>query len=153
MDNKELKTKNRYSTLLNYSDFKIGNILFSLFLIKNKFNFENAIYDFKELLGVSKNFEIFENTKQIGFLCGILKNGVLLPNESSVVLTRSNDFIEKTSTGQCSMGDLMDRSAELSAKRAEQNDGVDPVKQKYFKKYSKERGGAKHFDDTTFESQ
>ena len=85
----------KYSTLLNYSDFKIGNILFSLFLIKNKLNFENAIYDFKELLGVSKNFEIFENTKQIGFLCGILKNGVLLPNESSVVLTRSNDFIEK----------------------------------------------------------
>ena len=42
------------------------------------------------------------------------------------------------------LGDLMDRSAELSAKRADKNGGIDPVKQTYFDEYSKKRSGAKH---------
>ena len=44
------------------------------------------------------------------------------------------------------IGDLWDRSAELSAKRADKNGGIDPVKEKFFEKYSKERGGQKHLE-------
>ena len=59
----------------------------------------------------------------------------------------SSDFVNKTSSTKGSMGDLMDRSKELSNQRASENNGIDPVKQKYFKKYSKERKGAKHMND------
>ena len=40
-------------------------------------------------------------------------------------------------------------------KRAEQNNGVDPVKQKYFENYSKKRGGQLHPEQRkkTFESK
>ncbi len=64
-------------------------------------------------------------------------------------------FIDKTSKQKGSMGDLLDQSAELSAKRAEQNNGVDPVKKEYFKKYSEERAGNKHPKDRkkTYESK
>lgn len=41
------------------------------------------------------------------------------------------------------MADLWDRSAEMSAKRAEK-DGIDHVKQKFYDDYSKRRGGKKH---------
>ena len=58
----------------------------------------------------------------------------------------ANQFIEKTKT-KGSVGDLLDRSAELSAKRSEKL-GYDPVKQKYFKEYSKKRNGTKHYLDT-----
>ena len=57
-----------------------------------------------------------------------------------------NKFIEKTQNGG-TMGDLWDRSSEMSAKRAEKSGGIDPYKKDYFKKYSKDRGGAKHLDD------
>tara|TARA_Y100000310_G_scaffold36244_1_gene34137 strand:- start:1124 stop:1468 length:345 start_codon:yes stop_codon:yes gene_type:complete len=52
-------------------------------------------------------------------------------------------FLEKTSNAG-TMGEMWDRSAELSEKRAEKSGGADPYKKKYFKKYSKERGGEKH---------
>jgi len=55
-------------------------------------------------------------------------------------------FLDKT-TGKGTIGDLMDRSSELSQKRAEQNGGVDPIKKQYFKDYSKKRGGKKHEKD------
>lgn len=42
------------------------------------------------------------------------------------------------------MGDLFDRSAEMSSKRADLNGGVDPVKEKYFKDYEKKTKGKKH---------
>ena len=42
------------------------------------------------------------------------------------------------------IGDMWDRSKEMSERRAEQNGGVDPVREKALKDYSKERGGAKH---------
>ena len=45
------------------------------------------------------------------------------------------------------VGDLLDASKEMSQKRAESNGGVDPVKEKYFKKYSESRRGAKHPDE------
>ena len=53
------------------------------------------------------------------------------------------------------MGDLLDRSADLSKERASQNGGVDPVKEKYYKEYSKKRNGALHEDKkpTSFENK
>ena len=43
----------------------------------------------------------------------------------------------------------------LWAKRASENGGVDPLKQKYYNNYSKERNGAKHPDQVkqTYESK
>ena len=57
-------------------------------------------------------------------------------------------FLEKTQNAG-TMGELWDRSAEMSAKRAEKRDGIDPHKKSYFKKYSKERGGSKHLNDSS----
>ncbi len=54
-------------------------------------------------------------------------------------------FVNQTSSGG-TVGDLLDRSADLSKERASQSGGVDPVKEKYYKQYSKERNGALHPD-------
>ena len=56
-----------------------------------------------------------------------------------------SDFVEKTKAK--TYGELWDHSAEMSAKREQQNQGKDPVKQKFFDKNSKKRGGKKHIDD------
>tara|TARA_Y100000310_G_scaffold266966_1_gene278707 strand:- start:4291 stop:4641 length:351 start_codon:yes stop_codon:yes gene_type:complete len=53
----------------------------------------------------------------------------------------SKDFVSKTANKKGTMGDMWDRSKELSMKRAEKNGGKDPVKEKYLKEYSKERKG------------
>lgn len=42
------------------------------------------------------------------------------------------------------LGDTMDRSSELSARRASENGGVDPWKTKSLKEYSEKRGGMSH---------
>lgn len=44
------------------------------------------------------------------------------------------------------LGDLMDKSRELSEKRAEK-EGFDPIKREFFDQYAKTRNGAKHPDD------
>lgn len=54
----------------------------------------------------------------------------------------SKQFVEKTK-GKGTIGDLFDRSAEMSAIRAEKRGGVDPQKEKYEKDYAKARGGRK----------
>jgi hypothetical protein len=42
----------------------------------------------------------------------------------------------------------------MSQKRADQAGGIDPIKQKYFENYSKERAGAKHqMEKQTFEGK
>ena len=52
------------------------------------------------------------------------------------------DFLKKTNkTG--TIGDLMDRSKEMSEAR-KSKEGFDPIQQKYFKEYSKARGGKLH---------
>ena len=63
-------------------------------------------------------------------------------------------YVDKTSKGG-TIGDLLDRSSELSSQRAEGNGGVDPLKEKYYKKYSKDRSGAVHPDKmpTKFEDK
>tara|TARA_A200000159_G_C7265171_1_gene314758 strand:+ start:112 stop:495 length:384 start_codon:yes stop_codon:yes gene_type:complete len=67
----------------------------------------------------------------------------------------SKSFVDKTGSNQGKIGDLLDRSADLSKERASQNGGVDPVKEKYYKDYSKKRNGALHEDKkpTTFENK
>lgn len=55
----------------------------------------------------------------------------------------SNSFVNQTSNSKGTIGDLMDRSQELSDMRAKENGGVDPIKEKKFKEYSKTRGGLK----------
>jgi len=70
-----------------------------------------------------------------------------LKTESSIDHWNSNDFVEKTRGMKGSYGDMLDRSAELSEKRAKDHGGVDPLRKKYFEDYSKKRGGAKHIKD------
>ena len=57
------------------------------------------------------------------------------------------DFLEKTRNKAGTLGEMMDRSAELSEKRKELNGGTDPVQTKYFENYSKKRKGLKHQND------
>ena len=67
-----------------------------------------------------------------------------LSTEGSIDPWNNADFVNKTANKKGSYGDILDLSKELSEKRASQNNGKDPVKEKYFKNYSKERGGKKH---------
>ena len=53
---------------------------------------------------------------------------------------------EKTAKGKGTVGDLWDRSAELSEKRKKVL-GHDPIKDKHFKDYSKKRRGIRHPND------
>jgi hypothetical protein len=67
----------------------------------------------------------------------------------------SKQFVEKTGRDKGKLGDMLDMSADLSKERASQNNGVDPLKEKYYKKYTKERNGAIHPDKNpkTFENK
>jgi len=77
-----------------------------------------------------------------------------LNTQGSIDPWSSKDYVDKTSKGG-TIGDLLDRSSELSSQRAEGNGGVDPLKEKYYKKYSKDRSGAVHPDKmpTKFEDK
>jgi hypothetical protein len=71
----------------------------------------------------------------------------LAPNasiDSSVDPFNGRQFVDSTAAKKGTMGDMMDYSKELSEKRADKNGGVDPVKEKYYKDYSKARNGAEH---------
>jgi predicted nucleic acid-binding Zn ribbon protein len=56
----------------------------------------------------------------------------------------SRQFSELTGKQKGSMGDLWDRSQELSDKRKKLYGGQDPVKKKYYKDWSKKRKGKVH---------
>lgn len=56
------------------------------------------------------------------------------------------DFSNKVASKRGKIGDVWDRSKELSEKRASR-DGVDPVKEKYKQEWSKKRNGRKYFGD------
>ena len=58
----------------------------------------------------------------------------------------SNQFVDKTRGKGMTMGQLWDESNAASERRAKIG-GKDPVREKYFKKYSKERQGLKHQND------
>lgn len=57
----------------------------------------------------------------------------------------SKQFIEQSAAKKGTIGDLIDQSRELSAKR-EKVIGTDPLKEKYLKNWSKKRGGRLHPD-------
>lgn len=82
--------------IVDLSDYKVGNIIFASFLIKNNLDFNESIKKFCELCDIKSNVKILEAAKLPLNLVGILKNGTLLPNEASVVLSRTNDLIYKT---------------------------------------------------------
>jgi hypothetical protein len=56
----------------------------------------------------------------------------------------AQQFTEKTKNMKGSMGDMWDYSAELSQKRKETHDGVDPIRKKAEADYSKKRKGMKY---------
>ena len=56
------------------------------------------------------------------------------------------DFKNKTAGKRETLGDLMDRSKELSEKR-QKSAGIDPVQKKFFEDYSKKTNGKKHAKD------
>lgn len=64
--------------------------------------------------------------------------------DSDVDPFSAQQFTEKTKNMKGSMGDIWDYSAELSQKRKESNDGVDPIRKKSEEKYSKKRKGMKY---------
>jgi hypothetical protein len=66
----------------------------------------------------------------------------------------SKQFNDRTRDKKGTVGHMLDYSAEMSDKRASQAGGVDPVKQKYFDNYAKERRGARHnLEKQTFEGK
>ena len=58
----------------------------------------------------------------------------------------SQDFVNKTKGTKGTLGDLWDRSKELSDKRKKQQ-GEDKVEKDFFKNYSGKRRGMKHKSD------
>lgn len=59
---------------------------------------------------------------------------------------RNRDEFIRRGAKYSTLGDLMDKSRELSEKRAEK-DGFDKTKRKFFDEYSRARNGKKHPDD------
>jgi hypothetical protein len=55
-----------------------------------------------------------------------------------------NDFLTATENKKGTMGDLFDKSQELSAARAAKSCGADPVREKFYKEWAKTRGGKVH---------
>lgn len=76
------------------------------------------------------------------------KRVFLSPNASIDTKSETPEqFVEKTGNMKGSIGDMMDYSAELSAKRASKSEsGEDPIKRKHFDDYEK-RVGKKHMSD------
>jgi hypothetical protein len=60
----------------------------------------------------------------------------------------SKAFVDSTKNKKGTMGDLWDQAKEASEKRTDKL-GHDPIKQKYFKNYSKGRKGMKHMNQKT----
>jgi hypothetical protein len=67
----------------------------------------------------------------------------------------ANQFLDITKNKRGTYGNMLDYSKELSDKRASIIGGQDPIKQEYYKQYSKDRRGAKHPDQIpkTFENK
>ncbi len=57
----------------------------------------------------------------------------------------ASDFVKATNKTNDTMGDLYDRSKEMSLKRIEK-DGIDNIKESYYTNYSKRRRGTVHPD-------
>lgn len=59
----------------------------------------------------------------------------------------SKKYVEKTGNQKGTFKDLQNQSQEASEKRAQIYGGEDPLKRKYFDKWSKERNGLRHPHD------
>ncbi len=57
----------------------------------------------------------------------------------------TSDFLKCTNKSD-TIGSMIDRSKELSLKRADKEGGRDPVKEKFYKDYSKTRRGLEHVE-------
>ncbi len=71
----------------------------------------------------------------------------LSPNaaiDSSIDPFSKQQYIDATYNKKGTVGNMMDYSAELSAQRAEKAGGLDPVKEKFYNNYAKERNGTEH---------
>ena len=71
----------------------------------------------------------------------------LAPNASidnNIDPFNQQQFMDATYGKKGTMGDMMDLSAEMSQKRADKAGGKDPVKEKFYDNYAKERNGAQH---------
>ena len=64
--------------------------------------------------------------------------------DSQIDHNSSTAFVDATRNKKGTYGDLLDKSRELSDKRAQERGGTDPLKEKVFKDYSAKRKGAKH---------
>tara|TARA_B110000116_G_C16797427_1_gene567715 strand:+ start:1244 stop:2488 length:1245 start_codon:yes stop_codon:yes gene_type:complete len=80
--------------IIDIEDFKIGNILFAALLIESNLDFNKAISAFSKFCNLDSNIKIYPNSNSVRYLSGLLKNGILLPNEASVVLTRTTHSIK-----------------------------------------------------------
>jgi hypothetical protein len=67
----------------------------------------------------------------------------------------TNDFLDRTKNKKGTYGNMLDYSRELSDKRSALCGGKDPIKEQFYKQYSKDRNGAKHPDQMkkTFENK
>ena len=94
--------------------------------------------------------EVFQgmNDKHIYSEDGVeWKRVFLSPNasiDSSIDPFNKQQYMDATHKKKGTMGDMMDLSAELSAKRSEKVGGLDPVKENFYDNYAKERKGAQH---------
>ena len=57
-----------------------------------------------------------------------------------------NQFLDVTKNKKGTYGNMLDYSKELSERRSSIVGGQDPIKEKYYEQYSKDRKGAKHPD-------
>ena len=64
-------------------------------------------------------------------------------NEFGADMTE-DQFARATKGKNYTLGEMWDKSAELSSKRAQKNGGQDPILNKAYKDYSKKRKGMKH---------
>jgi hypothetical protein len=64
--------------------------------------------------------------------------------DSQIDHNSSTAFVDATRNKKGTYGDLLDKSRELSDKRAQERGGTDPLKEKVFRDYSARRKGAKH---------
>lgn len=96
--------------------------------------------------------EIFQSINDIHeyFENGLKWNRVFTVPNASVDTQQdpfsSKQYIDSTQNKKGTYGDLLNKSAELSEQRAKLNGGVDPIKEKFYSDYSKNRRGAKHPD-------
>lgn len=63
----------------------------------------------------------------------------------------AKDYVKATNKPG-TVADLWDRAKEASIKRADKEGGTDPVRQEYYKRYSKRRGGKQHPEQRREES-